>query len=151
MLEIKNHNLWAKVIAAAITKAQQNPGGRRIENWVRQIGYAARSIETNPYLHFEEGHLIVLSERSLNIYEVDEYCDCKGAVEFGQICWHRVAKRLWENYLAAEGTEADAVLAEEIIETAEEKIKRERREMDDAPYLKRSSDKKPEKIGNYSV
>lgn len=154
MLEIRNHETWAKVIANAIAKASDNPGNRKVENWVKQIGYAAKSIETNPYLHFEENKLIVLSERSLNIYEVDEYCDCIGAVEYGQTCWHRVAKRLWENYLEADAMEADAILETEFleaIETPEEKSKRERREQQNAPYLKSSSENKPEKVGNIRI
>lgn len=140
MLEIKNHEIWTKVIAEAVSKASLNPGNRRVENWVKQIGFAARSIETNPYLNYEEGKLLLLSERSLNVYEVDEYCDCKGAVEYGQICWHRVAKRLWENYLEAEFAAAFEVLESEVILPTMD-------EMKNAPYLKQSSYKKPEKLG----
>lgn len=148
MLEIRNNEIWTRTIADAITKAKCNPGTRKVENWVNQIGYAAKSIETNPYLHYEDGNLIVLSERSLNLYEVDEYCDCVGAVEFGQICWHRVAKRLWENYLEAECAEADRILETEILEAIEvPKIS----DNSDKPYLKPSSDKKPEKLGNIRI
>jgi hypothetical protein len=146
MLEIRNQELWREVIARAISAATQNPGNRKVENWVKQIAYAAKSVETNPYLNYEEGKLIVLSERSLNVYEVDEYCDCKGAVEFGQVCWHRVAKRLWEIYLEVEASEADAILESPVI--AE---KKSLSEYNDAPYLKQGSDKKPEKIGNIRI
>ncbi len=146
MLEIKNYEIWTKVIATAISAASANPGNRKVENWVKQIGYAAKSVETNPYLNYEEGNFIVLSERSLNIYEVDEYCDCKGAVEYGQICWHRVAKRLWENYLTAEMVEADAVLASEVIAD-----KKGLNEFNNTPYLKPSTDAKSTKIGGYRI
>ncbi len=146
MLEIKNQEIWTKVIASAIVKASEHPGNRRVENWVKQIGYAAKSVETNPYLNYEEGNLLVLSERSLNIYEVDEYCDCKGAVEYGQICWHRVAKRLWENYLDAEAAEADAVLATEVIAP-----KKSLSEFNNAPMLQAKTDAKPTSIGKIRI
>ncbi len=140
MLEIKNHDLWGKVIKEAIAKAAANPGSRKAKNWATQIARAAVSVEENPYLSYENGKLIVLSDVSLNVYEVDEYCDCKGAVEFGRICWHRVAKRLWENYLEAE-------FAADVADLETEVILPTVGEMINAPYLPPSSNKKSEKLG----
>jgi hypothetical protein len=61
--------------------------------WSNAIHKAKKQIEDNPYIHYENGSLLVLSE-SGKIYSVESgCCECK-AFESGKPCWHRAAKRL---------------------------------------------------------
>ena len=69
-------------------------GNRR---WETAIAKAKQQIETNPYLHFADGKLLMLSD-SNEIYEVTaRECQCR-AFRNGQPCKHRAAYRLIERY-----------------------------------------------------
>jgi hypothetical protein len=68
-------------------------GNRR---WESAIARAKAQLESNPYMHFDGGTLLVLSE-SGEIYRANGACQCK-AFANGQPCWHRAAARLVERY-----------------------------------------------------
>lgn len=85
-----NQNRLEKVVNSALDKVK---GNRR---WESAINKAQRHIEENPYIHFENGYLLVLSDSGM-IYEVKDNCQCKAAAG-GFPCWHRAAKRLLQRY-----------------------------------------------------
>lgn len=68
-------------------------GNRR---WENAIVRAKQQLESNPYMHFDGGALLVLSE-SGEIYRANGTCQCK-AYTSGQPCWHRAAARLIRRY-----------------------------------------------------
>ncbi len=68
-------------------------GNRR---WENAIVRAKQQLESNPYMHFDGGALLVLSE-SGEIYQANGACQCK-AYSKGQPCWHRAAARLVRRY-----------------------------------------------------
>ncbi len=68
-------------------------GNRR---WENAIVKAKQQLESNPYMHFDGGSLLVLSE-SGEIYQANSACQCK-AYSKGQPCWHRAAARLVKRY-----------------------------------------------------
>ncbi|MDX6269900.1 MAG: hypothetical protein QOD28_1123 [Acidobacteriota bacterium] len=68
-------------------------GSRR---WQAAIAKAKQQIEENPYLHFDEGTLLILSP-SGEIYSANGTCQC-AAYARNQPCWHRAAARLVKRY-----------------------------------------------------
>lgn len=105
MIEISNKNLFGKVIADALVKVDSNTGLQSWEKmrWVNAIAKAAAQIEDHgAFMTWQEENetLLIWSDKSNNIYETNGVCQCK-AFEMGQPCWHRSAKKLYINYLAA--------------------------------------------------
>jgi len=79
-----------QVIQQAFDRATGN------QRWEKAIVRAKQQLESNPYMHFDGGALLVLSE-SGEIYRANGTCQCK-AYANGQPCWHRAAARLVERY-----------------------------------------------------
>ena len=67
------------------------------KRWHRAITRAVEEIETNPYMEWKGGELLVLSSTSNEIYTANGVCQCK-AYKFNQLCWHRAAARLVQRY-----------------------------------------------------
>lgn len=86
-----DQNRMQQVIQDAFNKVT---GNRR---WEMAVARAAQQLESNPYLHFADGKLLMLSD-SNEIYEVtDKACTCK-AFRQGQPCKHRAIVRLMQRY-----------------------------------------------------
>ncbi len=79
MLEINNQQLFGKAIAEAISKVAQNPQGRKLDNWMKQIARAAVEIETNPFMHYDDARetMVIVSTE---VYEANGVCRCKAAL-----------------------------------------------------------------------
>ena len=85
-------NRMSQVIQAAFERTAD------AHRWQTAIVRAAQIIDSNPYVHFENGVLLMLSEDSLEIYEVTATtCRCT-AFKKGQPCKHRAAHRLLTRY-----------------------------------------------------
>lgn len=93
-----DREILGKIAAEAISKL--NPNDKRDARWVNAIGKAVAEIESNPLMTYrhDSRSLLLMSETSGNIYEVDRACGCK-AFEFGQPCKHRAAARLIAIYI----------------------------------------------------
>ncbi|HEX8920653.1 MAG TPA: hypothetical protein VF766_04205 [Pyrinomonadaceae bacterium] len=89
MLKV-DQSRFEQVISAAIESASDN------RRWTNAIRKAVEQIETNPYLHMQDGALLVLSS-SNEIYTANGTCQCKAYMS-GQPCWHRAAARLLKRY-----------------------------------------------------
>ncbi len=139
MLEINNQQNFAKAIAQAVAAVAQNPQGRKLENWVKQIARATFEIENNPFMHYDDERqtMIVVSSE---VYEANGVCQCRAA-QNGLTCWHRIAKRIWQLYLELEAEAADEVLSAPVVTAA--------KEQDAALYIKSSNinGQKVEKVG----
>lgn len=85
-----DQNRMQDVVQEALNKIS---GNRR---WESAIAKAKTQLESNPYMHFEDSELLVLSE-SGEIYTASGSCQCK-AFANGQPCWHRAAARLVRRY-----------------------------------------------------
>lgn len=78
-----------RIVLDSLTKVARD------NRWSNAIRKAHTQIETNPYLHYENDSLLVLSE-SGKIYTVGVGCECK-AFKSGLPCWHRAAKRILDH------------------------------------------------------
>lgn len=89
-----NPTILEAVVAEAKAKAADQP------RWLKAIDKAADELLLNPYVHFENGTLLVLSSTSGTIYEVtSSICFCQ-AFWAGKPCYHRGMHRLITRYLA---------------------------------------------------
>lgn len=86
-----NHERFETVVAEAIAKTSEQP------RWQNAILRAAEMLDRTPYVHVADGHMLVLSDTSSEIYDVNGACQC-AAFKFGKPCKHRALKRLLENY-----------------------------------------------------
>lgn len=142
MIEIKNEEIFGKVIADALVAVDSNsslPTWEKIR-WSNAIGKAVRKLEDLAY-QFEwmknERHLLVWSD-SNEIYEANGTCQCTAYIEFNQACWHRALAKLIKNYLLEVENE---IWAGEILEEKVEEI----------TYLKQPTGAKPMKVGNIRI
>lgn len=92
------NNINPEIMAHVAQAAKIQAGGDA--RWCKAIDRAAQEIESNPYLHFANGVLTVLSSTSNNIYDANGACGCK-AFEYGKACWHRAGARLLQRYAEA--------------------------------------------------
>lgn len=86
-----NQETLQQITQEAFDRAQ---GSRR---WQTAIVKAKQQLESNPYLSWQDGGLLILSPESLEIYTANGTCQCK-AYEHGFPCWHRAAARLVTRY-----------------------------------------------------
>lgn len=145
------------------------------------VAKAAAQIEANGAFmtyHAGEKSMTIWNQKTNGVYTANGVCECE-AFKRGYICFHRAAARLWTRYCellkaaddaalekAAKLTEFSARLNElpkvadgraatlpEILEAGNEpKSLHERNKIQSAaPYLKATSDKKPEKLGNIRI
>lgn len=93
-----NRELLAEVAAESISKI--NPEAKDGKRWINAIAKAVAEIENNPFMTFEpETHsLLILSERSGQIYTANGTCQC-AAFNKGFPCYHRAAARLVMRYI----------------------------------------------------
>ena len=90
-----NASKFEKVVEAARKSASADA------RWLRAIEKAIEQIESNPYMDYSNGALLVLGN-SGQIYTANGACQCK-AYEAGTACWHRAAAKLLKNYFATDG------------------------------------------------
>jgi hypothetical protein len=93
-----NKEILGEIAAQSIAKI--NPNQRDAKRWINAIAKAVVEIENNPFMTFEpETHsLLMLSERSGEIYTANGTCQC-AAFGNGQPCYHRAAARLIQIYV----------------------------------------------------
>ena len=89
-----NSTLLGQVAAQARQDAADHP------RWIKAIERALAEIDTNPYLEWQDGHLLIASP-SGQVYAANGVCQCE-AFAHGQACWHRAAARLVRRYHEAE-------------------------------------------------
>lgn len=140
-LEIKDQDLFNKVVSDAIQNAIQNCSTEKMaKRWERAIDRAVTEIEENPYMKYDEAknELLVLSPTSNNIYSSNGVCQCLAYLNGKMPCWHRAAARVWRLYLEAQNTPPPTAPAAAVAKAS----------MNTAPYLKGNPNAKTEKIGN---
>lgn len=108
MLKIENPDLFGQVVAKSITKVDAD---RTLRTWekLRLVNAVAKAVtrieEQGCFMDHDAANsrMCIWSQGSNEVYvlESNEPCTCTAAV-YGYICWHRVAKRLWEAYTLAE-------------------------------------------------
>lgn len=91
-------NLDAERIEQVVREAFDKASGNR--RWETAIVKAKQELESNPYMHYDDHALLILSP-SGEIYSANGSCQCK-AFQSGQPCWHRAAGRLVKRYLESE-------------------------------------------------
>jgi hypothetical protein len=84
-------DLNTSILSAVVDQAMRDAAGH--PRWLTAITRAAVEILSNPYVARQDGHLLIASPTSGNIYAANGQCQCK-AFEFNQPCWHRAAARL---------------------------------------------------------
>lgn len=111
-IEIKNEELWGKIIAEETAAVDGNRAlnTREKVRFINALAKAAVRIErSGTFMDFDHktDTLLIWSD-SNEIYVVngDKTCKCKAAMN-GNVCWHRAAKRLASRYVFAEHVEAE--------------------------------------------
>jgi hypothetical protein len=85
-------NIDLAILEAVVTEAKAKAADQ--PRWLKAIDKAADELLLNPYVHFENGMLLVLSSTSGTIYEVtSSLCFCQ-AFWAGKPCYHRALHRL---------------------------------------------------------
>lgn len=67
------------------------------KRWQNAIAHAWKELQSNPYLEWQDGALLILSP-SNEIYRSNGTCQCR-AYELGYPCWHRAAARIVQRVL----------------------------------------------------
>lgn len=89
-----DYTLLQQVADQALADAAAHP------RWVAAIGRALVELDTNPYLEWTDGHLLIASPSGV-VYAANGICQCQ-AFTHGQPCWHRAASRLVRRYHEAQ-------------------------------------------------
>ena len=89
-----NQARFEKVVAEAKAKCE---GLARCE---RAIDRAVEQVESNPYINYENGELLVLGTTG-ETYRANGTCGCH-AYASGQLCWQRMLAKLLKRYFEAE-------------------------------------------------
>ncbi len=140
MIEIKDTDLFGKVIADALAKVELTvTDAKDKKRWVNSISKAAVEIEQNGVFMtwLEESHaLLIWSQRSNNIYTANGSCQCRAFAQKTP-CFHRTAARLVRLYLEAENNPAPVQVSAD--------------EMNNAPYLKPTIERPVERVGGIRI
>ncbi len=105
MLNLSYHILQA-VADQALIDAAAHP------RWIAAIGRALVELDTNPYLEWQDGHLLIASPSGA-LYAANGVCQCQAFIH-GQPCWHRAAARLVRRYHEAQAAAQLAPLSERL-------------------------------------
>ncbi len=89
MLQL-NTSILDQVVRQALDAASSHP------RWVTAIDRAVAEIDTNPYIEWQDDHLLIGSPSGA-VYSSNGVCQCQ-AFTHGQACWHRAAARLVRRY-----------------------------------------------------
>lgn len=145
MLEIKDQNFLLEIAADAVSQAQLNLSDKgEVTRWVNAIANGIKMLEDNyAFITWqpESKSLLILSE-SNQIYSANGICQCKAFTEGLKRrnkpfpCKHRALARIVRLYFELQERPDKAVSAAAMV---------------NAPYLKPSSDRKPERVGNYRI
>lgn len=112
MIEIKNEEIWGKVVAEELASVN---GNRLLTTWevtrfVNALAKATARIERDGvFMDFDrKSDKLIIWSNSNEIYEIngDKTCQCRAFLN-GNVCWHRAAKRLVSRYLLAEAVEME--------------------------------------------
>ena len=108
MLKIESPELFGQVVARSIAKVDAD---RTLRSWekIRLVNAVAKAVtrieERGCFMDYDgdADRFCIWSQTSNEVYvlESNQPCTCKAAAH-GYVCWHRVAKRLWESYTIAE-------------------------------------------------
>ena len=168
MIQIENANLFGKAAANALATVDSNDNLKSWEKlrYLNGISKAVAQIEQNgAWMEFDadKKEMVIWSQGSNEVYTANGSCQCK-AFEHSQICWHRCAARLWQRYLELierEETAAVAVspyrecddeyLRPPAASAAPQTLREILDEQNSAPYLKATSTKAVERVGNYRI
>ena len=141
MLHIENKDLFAKIIADALSTVEQTVLDYQTKKrWINAIGKAAAEIENNGTFmtwQADEQSLLIWSQKSNHIYSANGVCQCY-SFNHGAPCFHRAAARLVRLYIEAENNPPATV-------------KSQAEEMNQAPFLKPTIERKPEKVGGIII
>jgi len=91
-------NLSQARFEAVVTEAKAKCEG--LARCERAIDKAVARIETNPYMDYRDGELLVLGTTG-ETYRANGVCQCK-AYAASQLCWHRTLAKLLKRYHEAE-------------------------------------------------
>src|SRR5688500_2710841 len=84
-------NLNITILTAVVDEAMQKAAN--YPRWLNAINRAVAELVENPYVSRQDGHLLIASSTSDQIYSANGVCQCE-AFAHGQPCWHRAAARL---------------------------------------------------------
>lgn len=107
MIEIRNEELWGRIVAEEIAEIHFN---RSLTSWeqlryVNALAKATARVERDGcFMDFDRpADKLLIWSNSNEIYAVkaDKTCQCK-AFHNGHVCWHRAAKHLVSRYLLIE-------------------------------------------------
>jgi hypothetical protein len=140
MLNTKDANKFGKVIAGALGKVEMTITNPALKSrWINAIAKAVYQIEAHgEFMTWmpETKSLLIWSQDSNDIHAANGVCDCE-AYKRGFPCWHRAAARLVRLYIEAENNPAP--------------VKTQADEMNTAPYLKPTIERKAERIGGIRI
>lgn len=105
-----DYTLLQQVADQAVADAAAHP------RWLTAIGRALVEINDNPYMEWQDDHLLIGSP-SGNLYTANGVCQCE-AFTHGQPCWHRAAARLVRRYQEAQAVSVATKIARARRETA---------------------------------
>jgi hypothetical protein len=75
--------------------------------WLVAIDRALVELDTNPYIEWQDGHLLIVSTSGA-LYAANGICQCD-AYRFKIPCWHRAAARLVRRYYEALAVQQAAI------------------------------------------
>ena len=102
MLNLNQDQLATVAATAAQNLTAKVADARLAKRWQNAIIRALGEIEINgAFMHFDaaEGVLVIWSQRTSEIYEASNRCQCKAFAQ-RQPCWHRAAARLIKSCIA---------------------------------------------------
>jgi hypothetical protein len=121
-----NVTTLSQVVDKAMQDAAQSP------RWLAAINRAVVELVSNPYISRQDGHLLIASSSSDNIYSANGLCQCisytgidpqsgRRIHQGGQPCWHRAAARICRLHdEAIEREQGARELAERVIAVVEQ-------------------------------
>jgi hypothetical protein len=139
MIQIENKNLLGQVVAEslkAIDADRSTNTGEKLRLFMAVAKATAKLEQDGCFMDYDADaeRLLIWSQDSNQTYFVSAgACECK-AYQHGVICWHRIAKRLIENYWASENAPAQVFSNPATI-----------------PYLKPADSRQPEAIGSVRI
>ncbi len=96
-------NLDCTILSAVVDQAMRDAAGH--PRWLTAINRAVVELLSNPYMERQDGHLLIASPTSGNLYAANGTCQCcaftgihpdtgERVHKGGLACWHRAAARL---------------------------------------------------------
>lgn len=146
MLDIQNKDKFDTAVQQAIANKVSLNNEFLGSRWHNAIQKAITEIKENPFVHFEDGELIILSRqsnrvRTLTVDNCSEMCE---AFAFGHPCSHQAIAYIWTLYQSLlNPPTAKAVAAASLHDRLVEQS--------NALYLKNTVERKVERIGSVRI